>query len=111
MSRLSEFFDSEEAKQFALKVEMFDLYYDVLLAAVAHLGASEDPISCYELEDRLAEDFEISDQKKLELLMESLVIPGQEYTSAHELEHLRLQCQSAAFEHFFQQYTRRVSQE
>lgn len=105
---MKEFFESPEAQDYAERLQLIDQYYDALARVFAGLDIGDQALAFWEVEDRIRDELGLSDPEKFEAVMRSVLIHGQEYTSMHELEQLRVMSHGEVFNQSMAEYLRRV---
>ena len=105
------FFDSPEAQEYASRVELIDEYYDAIVHAMEQFGVGDEAVPFWEVEDRVRDTLTTLDAEQFEIMMKSVVIHGQEYTSMHEVEQLRVMSHGEALKLHLASYLTRMAAE
>lgn len=108
---MKDFFESPESVDYAERVLLIDQYYDALVKVMTHLQVGEKAVPFWEIEDKIRDEILNDDPAKLECMMKSVVINGQDFTSMHEIEQLRVMSHGEAFKLHLGAFLARTAEE
>lgn len=104
---MKQFFSSPEFESYSTRVQLLDELYDVLAEAMKKLKLEDKSMQMWDLETALQDQLHF-DANTVQTLLNLTVIPGQEYTSLHEVERLRIESQAEAFQSTLAAYRTRT---